>query len=954
MQWYSDGVLIADATDSKIEVELPGYYMCKATNQIGSVDSSTVTVAIVSREGELCAIVAMPHLDHLKLTTILIMLQLMRCRYVHVRTLTLIEFPLAPENIQAEGPAAVERYYQENIYQAPPEIEDQGLLAREAFYHALKEGGGMLFKQSRLLVVGQDRVGKTTWVEATVDGKNPSSDVPSSTDGIAFTLVKVNLADPECKFEVPDARNEMELIERAQAMFIAKKVHEMDVNRRDKGDKKKEAAPPQQTVQAGEIKKEEEHPLDPKLPEPELHAEIHEAFSGELSPNMMKLVNEELKKLRSGGTETGADSTSDSYLILRISDFAGQPMYYNSHVFFLSDTGVYVIIFDLTKKLNDIAKVLVCHEGNETVVDNTGFDTNIDYLKTWMASIANTKQASQVNKATKQQASQVDKATTPEVDEAAKQQASQVDKVTTPEVDEVAKKQTSQVTNQPVAPLSPSVLFIGSKVDKLDQGHSTISGFVTDIMDHQQTILRELTGSRDGVSTRSDATEEKLVSPSEEEKFRRNAAHIRSPMFFVDSHQKFSRSEREFIEIRKKIAELAMEQEATVRLMPFSWILFELELYEKKKTCRHLSKAEYVELACKHNIRPEDIEEVLIYFDKLGIVVYRPSSLLLSNTLIIDTDWLMKVFRSIIRIRHPLQTPDDKDRWNDVSQTGIISFSLLAKVLADEGLIKLGTDHDELAFITQLLQKFNLLVPYIQAYSLVAQYRDKTDSLQVPQFLAPSLVKNNPHWELFVPKEEINPSTAQVKPLFIRSLTGSIPDALYNQLVTTSISQYPVCPEVYRYFSRIHIDDRYDLLLFNCKPCGNGGRLSHELSEALGTVMITVLDSQAQCDANVKSVCKKVLPRVLWALNDIKSTGLNGLQFALETSVRVGYPPSWTFHRLSRACKRHQIEGCASVDCFDELSIYVHRANEELEKPLAEAHGTWIFKDCLLQVDTVL
>ena len=788
----------------------------------------------------------------------------------------------------------------------------------------------MLFHQSRLMVVGQDRVGKTTWVQATVDGKNPSSDATSSTDGIDFTLVKCNLEDPECRFEVPDPSNEMEVIERAQARFIAKKIHEMDPNRKDKKEEKEKLAPPQQVVQEREIEdEEEEEEPQPDLLSSQLPTEIHD-----LTPNMIKLVGEELRKLRSADMET-YDPTSEHYLLLRISDFAGQPMHYNSHVFFLSDTGLYIIIFDLTRKLDDIAKVLVGHKGVEAVVDGTGVDTNIDYLKTWMTSIANTKQSPQVGRVTSN---------------ASQEETPQLNKATPNASIEQKPEVNKEVTDQPITPLSPSVLFIGTKLDELHQQHETSSGLMTHIMDQQHKILEELTGSRRGISTRGDATEEQSTSSPKDENLRRNAAHIcNNPMFSVDNYKTVSGSEQEFRAIRKQIVQAVMEQEDTEQLLPFSWILFELELYEKKKTCRHLSRAEYVGLACKHNIRPEDIEEVLIYFDKLGIVVYRPSSRLLSNTLIIDPDWLMRVFRSIIRIRHPSWKQGYKHLWDEVGQTGIISFSLIDRALKDEKLITSAT---ELAFITELFQKFNLLVPYIRANGLVAQYR--AGSLRVSQFLAPSLVKYNPDWKHFVPEEEINPRTAQVKPLFIRSLTGSIPDALFNQLVTACIIQYPVCPEVYRYFSRIHIDDRYDLLLFNCRPCQNAVCLPHELNKACGTIMISVMDtdSSTQDSVTVQSLCKEVLQHVLWALNDIKSTGLKGLQFALETSVYVSRSSSWTFQTLSGFCKRHQIKGCASVDCFEQLFIEDRVTNKE--KPLAEALATWISKDGLLEVSIVL
>jgi mucosa-associated lymphoid tissue lymphoma translocation protein 1 len=868
LQWYVDEKPIVGATDSTIRVNIPGDYVCKATNRVGSVESSTVAVAVVSKE--------------------------------------------APPTVKAEGHEAVDRYYQNHIVQAPPEIVARGPAARKAFYEAIKSGGGVLFHQSRLMVVGQDRVGKTTWVQATVDGKSPSSDATSSTDGIEFTLVKCNLEDPECRFEVPDPNNEMEVIERAQARFIARKIYEEDPDCKNKKTKEEKLIFPQQVVQDRENKEANKEKVTSVVQDQDVNYEEEQKQSPivypELTPRMRTLVAEELRKLQSADLET-YDPTSEHYLLLRISDFAGQPMHYNSHVFFMSDTGVYAIIFDLTRNPDATAKVLVGHKGQEVIVDAT-VDTNIDYLKTWMTSIVNTKQSPQVD---------------------------------TVEV---------QLSTQPIIPLSPSVLFIGTKLDELYHraGTETVIGRNSHIMDQHHKILDELTGSRRAISTNGATTKELPTSLPKDEELRRTAFHTRNAahmddnsMFFVDNYKTLHGSEQEFRAIRRKIVQKVMNQEETTRYLPFSWILLELELYNEKKIHWHLSETECEELAHKCNISPEHMKEVLTYFDKLGIVIYRPSSHLLSDTVIIDPDWLMRVFRSIIRIRNvPWNNTGEKSAWDEVSETGIISFTQIKRALEVDRLVK---SSDELEFVMKLFQKFNLLTPYVQANSLVAQYKE--GSLRVSQFVAPSLVKYNPPWKYFVPEKEINPLTAQVKPVFIRSVTGSIPDALYNQLVARCICQYPVCPEVYRYFSRIHVNERYDLLLFNCQPCQYDSCLPHELSEAHGTIMLSVMDTDTNSSADykdVRNICQEVLQCVLWALDNIKSTGLNGLQFALETSL---YQPvsSSTFKGLSGLCKRHQIKGCTSLYCYQQVFVECHDANKE--KVISEAVSTWIAKDGL-------
>ncbi|XP_062508293.1 uncharacterized protein LOC134184567 isoform X2 [Corticium candelabrum] len=905
LQWYCGEYAIEGATAYEVDVDTPGNYFCVATNRVDSATSISVAIAIVKSE--------------------------------------------APSGLQEKEK---EHFYLQSILNAPPEIIARGPIARKAFYDAMKTGGYVRIRQAPLMVVGQDRSGKSTFVQAVV-GKNPSEVSSSSTDGIEFTLVKCHLDDSDCKFVIPDPGNEIEIIERAQARFIAEKVRETE--QRQEATKIQVAAP-HQVVQQPEGETDEnnqqhlggttslnhQEALGTKLANgaSSLQSIIIQEQYPTLTPRMERLVGEELKKLHSGNLEDLKDAP-DRYLLLRISDFAGQPLHYNSHVYFLSDTGVYAIIFDLTKHLEDIAKVLLCVDGVEALIDTSRISsyTNLDYFKTWMISITSTK-------------------------------------------GHVPATESGNLVTRRF----PSVMFIGSKLDELFLSCPSNDFLMTEIMKKKEQILYELVGDpkyqtnavkeeeQSQVSTekqcQTDGTKVDSqtlhISDGMQQAYGRNKAHLRDPMFFfVDNFKTIPGSEREFIAIRKRIVQLAMEQPNTTQLIAFSWILLELELYKRRKVSKYLSLKEVVDLAQQHQVRTEHVDIALKHFDDMGVVVYRPESRLLETIVVIDPDWLVRAFRSIIRIKLPVWLSDpNNDAWEKVSKTGILQYSFIENILttpqsnSKEKL--LAESKPELTFLVDLFQMFSLLVAYIQAFSQLTQYRSSistaTSRMTVSQFVAPSLVAEDPDWELFVARKDIDPRHAEVKPIYISSLTCWIPDALYNQLVVRCIGKYPLCPEIYRYFARVHIDYDYDLLLINCKPCEKHEPLAIDLKEANGKVMITVVRvSSFRCQSRVSNVCQEALQFILYAVDDIKGTGMHGLQLTLETAVWMQSSYRWIFHRLSRCfsadgrnkstqhgqcalqiCKRHSIEACASIKCFEEvfLSIFTKQDGEEHAKHL--------------------
>ena len=83
---------------------------------------------------------------------------------------------------------------------------------------------------------------------------------------------------------------------------------------------------------------------------------------------------------------------STQYISLRIVDFAGQSIYYNTHSVFMRDTAVYLLVHRSNTSPKDEAREYFCQGGDETEVDAAGvMQCNLSYLKQWMDAVHSTR-----------------------------------------------------------------------------------------------------------------------------------------------------------------------------------------------------------------------------------------------------------------------------------------------------------------------------------------------------------------------------------------------------------------------------------------------------------------------------------------------------------------------------------------------------------------------------------
>ena len=74
-------------------------------------------------------------------------------------------------------------------------------------------------------------------------------------------------------------------------------------------------------------------------------------------------------------------------MILDLWDFAGQQLYYASYPVFLSPRAVYMLVYDLSKGLNDPAQPCFKMGDLETSLGNPNKETNMENLLSWLVSV---------------------------------------------------------------------------------------------------------------------------------------------------------------------------------------------------------------------------------------------------------------------------------------------------------------------------------------------------------------------------------------------------------------------------------------------------------------------------------------------------------------------------------------------------------------------------------------
>ena len=92
------------------------------------------------------------------------------------------------------------------------------------------------------------------------------------------------------------------------------------------------------------------------------------------------------------GQQAVHDSTSEDRIVtVELWDFAGQHLYYASHPVFFSPRGVYVLVHNLSKRLDALAEPCVRQGTHDIILENPNGETNMENLLSWLVTVHGSK-----------------------------------------------------------------------------------------------------------------------------------------------------------------------------------------------------------------------------------------------------------------------------------------------------------------------------------------------------------------------------------------------------------------------------------------------------------------------------------------------------------------------------------------------------------------------------------
>ncbi|XP_030844664.1 uncharacterized protein LOC105444431 [Strongylocentrotus purpuratus] len=484
----------------------------------------------------------------------------------------------------------------------PPEILARGPSAQRAYAEAAKAGTKKVYR-TRLMLVGQERVGKTS-LKKILTGQGFDRN-EAITDGVETANT--------CEISIEDAKTGEKMwsiLQKRKHGNEDKKDDEYSKALADVMTKKLKMIPPQDqessepprdtTLSRGPNAKEAGDETAKRLtmtpPKDQeslgtlsdsslgrvLNPDAAEEFvSGNVeTPNareedggvphhLASLVEKNLKE-----QEMGTDSTESGRgeaVSLRIWDFAGHDVYYTTHQVFLTWRAIYVIVFDLSRSLvSDVP--LESKEKSEG--DAKSKLTCLEFINFWLCSIY----------------------------------------------------------AHAVAPLSknseesPPIFIVGT---------------------HRESVKGDAEEKRKKIASAFDKIRESIKKKPFE-------CQVVPKYYAIENS--FEDKDEEIGELRKDIVEEAIKEPYMGEEIPIRWLKFEEALAADKKN--HLSFDETKVLTQPMGIEPErELLTMLTFYHDLGYVVYyggiEDQQSLLRDMVILNPQWLIDVFKQVITIKDP-------------------------------------------------------------------------------------------------------------------------------------------------------------------------------------------------------------------------------------------------------------------------------------------------------------
>ena len=179
--------------------------------------------------------------------------------------------------------------------------------------------------------------------------------------------------------------------------------------------------------------------------------------------------------------------------------------------------------------------------------------------------------------------------------------------------------------------------------------------------------------------------------------------------FFTVNNKKSGGEEKcpEVQRLKKAITAIAHQLPHVKQDIPIKWLTFEKALQSRKESRHCISLEEARQIARECEINDDQHTHVLNFLHDQRSVIHFDESEVMKNLVILDVDWLIKVFKKVITVkRYDGKSAHEEKLWEKLQTEGILADELLRIVWND---LQDGESSESLIAI---MEKFGLLFPW--------------------------------------------------------------------------------------------------------------------------------------------------------------------------------------------------------------------------------------------------
>ncbi|KAK7100922.1 uncharacterized protein [Littorina saxatilis] len=376
--------------------------------------------------------------------------------------------------------------------------------------------------------------------------------------------------------------------------------------------------------------------------------------------------------------------------------------------------------------------------------------------------------------------------------------------------------------------------------------------------------------------------------------------HLVTPFFAVDNSLE---GDEEISRLKGEIESVARQQPYMGEQMPVRWLRFEQQLTQQADSGTHCATLSQVsEMARNHGVEStEELRTMLTFYHDLGLLIHYGASAdgvathdaVLGNTVVLSPQWLAHNFRHVVTGTRPQEQWElHKDKWDLLEQHGVLDVSLLGFLWPH------ALPHKPV--LLGLMEKLDLLCPL--AVSAAQGSSDDAQKYVVPMRL-PSCPKLN----------SIYIQTAE-DCVFYLDFFGFLPDGLFFRILNRTLrwSQERGGRDqcLHRQVARFYLDTDHDLVI--------------HMSPRQHRIKVVALNVGTQEATSSKRKGKPKPEACALVRNFLESTLADLRHLWMK---RIGYQICVAC-TCERVCEEHKAEACDKDGCLHFLNLDECLANK--------------------------